>query len=225
MHARQLLFASIAMLGASVAHAQDRGGQSWGQPAVTWSGIYVGLQTGFAAQKATTNTVHPAFTASNGVTSSEMILGAHAGVNGQLGMIVFGGEADFERTGTAKSFRTAIAAGQYTGAVNAPWVATIRGRAGVSVDRFLVYATAGMAITEASYRGAATGLFNNSMSSYFAGMAMGAGVEYAITNNITARAEYRYIDFARKNFSFSGVDASKVDMSISALRLGASLKF
>lgn len=226
MRARYKVFASLIALVPAVAQAQDgRIGQAWNQPAVTWSGMYVGLQTGLASQKAITSTKHPNFSASSSLSSSEMILGAHAGVNGQIGMFVFGGEADFERTGTAKSFRTAIAAGQYTGSVTAPWVATLRGRAGIAVDRFLVYATAGMAITEASYRGAATGMFTNSISSYFAGMAMGAGVEYAITNNITARAEYRYIDFARKNFSFSGIDTSKVDMSISALRLGASLKF
>lgn len=226
MKAMRSVAAGLGVLAlAGVAQAQDRVGQAWSAPAVTWSGIYVGLQTGFAAQKASTSTTHPTFSSRNTLSSSELILGAHAGVNGQIGMFVFGGEADFERTGTAKSFRTAIAAGQYTGSVTAPWVVTLRGRAGLAVDRFLIYATAGMAVTEASYRGAATGLFSNTMSSYFSGMVMGAGVEYAITNNITARAEYRYTDFARKNFSFSGLDASKVDLSISALRLGASLKF
>ena len=219
---------ALAALAAPVAAAQDlagRGGQAWNQPAVTWSGIYVGLQTGFAAQKTASSTVHPSFTAASTNSSSEMILGLHAGANGQIGMFVFGGEADFERSGSAKAFRSAIAGGQYLGSVSSPWVATLRGRAGLAIDRFLVYGTAGMAVTEASYKGAATGLFSNTISSYFAGMVMGAGVEYAITNNILARVEYRYTDFAKKNFSFSGVDASNVDVSISALRVGASLKF
>ncbi|MGL5735617.1 MAG: outer membrane protein, partial [Beijerinckiaceae bacterium] len=136
--------AFLAVQGVALAQQAGLGNSGWGASNVRWSGIYAGLQTGFASQKSITSTLHPGFFATNTSSSSELILGAHAGANGQIGMIVFGLEGDFERTGTAKSFRTAIAAGQYTGSVSAPWVVTMRGRAGVSFDRFLVYGTAGM---------------------------------------------------------------------------------
>ncbi len=222
MRAPLILTSIILVSSAAAASAQNLGPMSSGP--MVWSGPYAGVQLGMAGATVSQSTNHPTFSTSNSAKETNFILGAHAGVNGQIGHFVFGGEIDVERTGTSRSFRTTVATGNFSGEVKAPWISTLRLRAGLGVDRFLIYGTAGMAVTQASAQAAAAA-FSNNVSNYFAGMAVGAGVEYAFTNHITARVEYRHINFAQKTFSFSGADTSKVDLSVNALRIGASLKF
>ena len=70
---------------------------------------------------------------------------------------------------------------------------SVRGRLGYAVDRFLVFGTGGWAwgnpLTSYALTGAAP-FVNNSGSS--TGWTAGLGVEYAFTNNISGRLEYRY---------------------------------
>ncbi len=49
------------------------------------------------------------------------------------------------------------------------------------------------------------------------GWAAGAGVDYAATDNVIVRLEYRYTDYGHKDFSVEL-------MAISALRLATSLR-
>ena len=52
----------------------------------------------------------------------------------------------------------------------------------------------------------------------------GGGVEQAVTNNITARLEYRYVDLGDENFSTALVSESS-DVTVQSLRAGVSWKF
>ena len=60
------------------------------------------------------------------------------------------------------------------------------------------------------------------------GWTLGAGVEYALSNNWTARAEYRYTDFGTKTdtlaLTYPGFHA-KNHYTDQAVRLGLSYKF
>ena len=75
---------------------------------------------------------------------------------------------------------------------------SVRGRLGVAFDRVLVYGTGGVAFGDLrnNYINLATGGFD-SFSHTRVGYTVGGGVEYAFTNNISARVEYRYTDFGR----------------------------
>ena len=100
---------------------------------------------------------------------------------------------------------------------------TIRGRVGLAFDRMMIYATGGLAWAEydndgargGSFRngsdvqanffvgpGAATagagvnGSFNNRRDFDDWGYAVGGGIEYAFTNNISAKIEGLYVDFS-----------------------------
>jgi outer membrane immunogenic protein len=85
------------------------------------------------------------------------------------------------------------------------WFATARARVGAAFDRVLVYGTGGLAVINvtddlsATGFGATAGLV--SLSDTAIGFAAGAGVEYAITNNVLAKFEYLYM---QANASASG---------------------
>ncbi|NGX98035.1 MAG: porin family protein, partial [Candidatus Afipia apatlaquensis] len=84
---------------------------------------------------------------------------------------------------------------------NVNWLASIRGRLGWVWDRWLVYGTGGGAFAGIDYRTDYTGFaVNNPItdSRTLSGWVAGGGVEYAVANNWTVRAEYLYYDLGNE---------------------------
>jgi opacity protein-like surface antigen/outer membrane receptor protein involved in Fe transport len=161
-----------------------------------WSGFYLGLNAGGAFG---TDSV----TASGGGGSASVkepgfIGGAQVGANYQTGPVVWGFEADYDASTQNKS----LPAGVLTGSTSqTPWLATLRGRVGMAFDRTLVYGTAGGAAGE--LRSIATiPAGTTSTTVTYGSWIAGAGIEYGITNNLSTRIEYLYLD---KNNIATGV--------------------
>ena len=74
---------------------------------------------------------------------------------------------------------------------------SVRGRLGIAFDRTLIYATGGVAFADykTQYFAIIPGFGNEEFSKTQVGWTVGAGLEYAIANNWSLRAEYRYTDF------------------------------
>jgi outer membrane immunogenic protein len=101
--------------------------------------------------------------------------------------------------------------------VNHDWFASIRGRLGYAVmDRLLVYATGGLALTNIKFSRqlnwsyldgcppAADGLSQchaGEVDNTLTGWTLGGGVEFALTNNWTVKAEYLHAEFGRTDFT------------------------
>jgi outer membrane immunogenic protein len=123
------------------------------------------------------------------------VAGGQVGFNYQIDAFVLGMEGDFDWSGVSSTAVAGCGVGcTVTGKSNVPWIATIRGRAGVALDRVLLYGTGGAAFTDLSQNITATGfgtLFN--ASSTEVGWTIGAGVEAAIAQNWTVKAEYLYV--------------------------------
>jgi outer membrane immunogenic protein len=82
-----------------------------------------------------------------------------------------------------------------------PWFATLRGRVGMAFDRTLVYGTAGGAAGELrSIANIPAGTTSTTVT--YGTWIVGAGIEYGITDNLSARVEYLYLD---KNNIATGV--------------------
>ena len=97
-----------------------------------WTGGYVGANVGYRWLSAdASNGIDP----SSSPDSSSVAGGLQAGYNWQMNQFVFGVETDF---GYGSSSKTEGAFG-----VKQTWEGTTRARAGVAVDRVLVYGTAG----------------------------------------------------------------------------------
>jgi len=88
--------------------------------------------------------------------------------------------------------------------VEMSWLATVRGRVGYAVDRWLIYATGGLALTDGRYRNydfcddiqaqCGSGLMD-ARGETTTGWTVGAGLEMAFTDNWTAKAEYLFMRF------------------------------
>ena len=161
---------------------------------------------------------------------SGFIGGAHAGYNVQFGTFVLGieGDVDFSGADGDNDFR---AEGDVTTvgslSLDVSWQASLRARAGVAMDRFLIYGTGGVAFADADleFQGTQDGdAFDFSDSQSFVGWTIGLGAEYAFTDNLLGRLEVRYTDFGDEDFDLDGTSVN-VDWSQTAVMAGISYKF
>jgi outer membrane immunogenic protein len=186
---------SAAVLG-SVAFAADlpdtKGAPLYAPqpPVFSWTGAYVGGQVGYAWGTTTTNSFVTGTNVSLGGPShddSGVVGGGHVGYNYQINQFILGVEGDvngadytgdgLDGLGVSLSHRTAVDG-------------SMRGRAGIVFDRLLVYGTGGVAFASIQN---VVGLDTQTVGRV--GWTAGGGAEYAIDNNWSVRAEYRYTDY------------------------------
>jgi outer membrane immunogenic protein len=158
--------------------------------AYNWSGLYIGANAGwgFANASATATFLGASATASESLNG--FVGGGQVGLNYQFGVAVIGVEADFD--GSTQSLTTT--SGFITATDQIPWLATVRGRVGAAFDRVLVYATGGFGYGEFKSTVTAAGFGSASDSQSHAAWTAGAGIEVGITNNLSGRIEYLYLD-------------------------------
>jgi len=149
-----------------------------------WSGPYIGVQLGYGAGEAYFD-VGPGH---EGVDLDGFVAGAYAGWNFQNGNFVYGLETDFNYSNVKQS--------GLGGEGGFDWYGSTRARVGLTVDRFLPFATAGVAYSKVYIKEAG----DPKESRTYVGWTAGAGLEYAFTDNLIGRAEYRYYDFGSKNW-------------------------
>ena len=162
-------------------------------PAFTWTGFYVGLNAGYGWRNTKdvgfVNTVTSATTIFSNGDNGGFVGGGQLGYNWQSGALVFGVEtdiqyADFGGNRNFGVFGTYSNDGNYFG--------TVRGRLGYAMDRTLFYVTGGLA-----YGDVGDSLFGG--NSTRVGYTLGGGIEYAFTNNWTAKLEGLYVNIDRGN--------------------------
>jgi outer membrane immunogenic protein len=106
--------------------------------------------------------------------------------------------------------------------------ASVRGHLGLAFDRFLVFGTGGWAwgnpLTSYALVGAAP-FFNNGGSS--TGWTAGLGVDYAFTDSVVGRIEYRYTSLEASGFVSTATNTAGASdhLPISDLRAGVAYKF
>src|SRR5690606_19687493 len=98
----------------------------------------------------------------------------------------------------------------------------VRARIGYAMDRWLPYASGGIAFADVSQRliGA-----DENFNTHYTGWTAGVGTEYAFTNNMIFRAEYRYTDFGTKAFDNKFGPPVHIDLKANSFRLGFAYKF
>lgn len=173
-------------------------------PAFAWTGFYAGVHAGYGFGSYS-GTATPGFASPRGFVG-----GGQVGYNHQIGQFVAGLETDLSYSGIRDKAAN-------VGKERVGYIGTVRGRLGYAVDRFLPYVTGGFA-----YGG--TELFTGAgrASQVQTGWTLGAGVEYAITNNLTARVEGLYVDLSDKRV-YGG--ANKTGTEVGIVRAGINAKF
>ncbi len=201
-------------------------------PVFTWTGFYVGAQVGYGWNANENDIVLPTgFVVQSGDFGDEgdgFLAGVHAGYNVQLGSFVVGVEGDVEGVfGDDDDDLVIVGPGggvftDYGFAGNAlDWQGSIRARAGFAFDRALIYATGGFAFAGVSDGFGIVGDDDDTLT----GWTLGAGLEYAFTNNLTTRLEYRYTNFDGGDNIFDNVALGSNDIEFHTVRAGISYKF
>jgi outer membrane immunogenic protein len=210
--------------------------------AYNWTGFYAGLNAGYgwgsgSAKLQTSGTATTLFTdvissgsipASMSFNRSGFTGGGQIGYNYQISSIVLGVEADFDGAHVrgSSSVPTDVAAlgpAVISAGSTLNWLATARARLGFTpVDRWLVYATGGLAYGADQHRYLASQpLFDNSFASsrmaVSAGWTLGAGLEWAFADNWSVKVEYLHCNLG------SSVDATTPSAKIAPFFVGGKL--
>ncbi len=201
-------------------------------PVYNWSGVYIGINGGYAFGNSNWNST-TGFTPGTGdfnVTGG--LVGGTIGINFQSGSIVYGVEGDGDWTDIQGSTSNgACAVGGSTCQTANDWLTTFRGRVGYAFDRVLVYGTAGGAAGDVKATVTTPGFPTLSTDSTEFGWTAGAGVEVAITENITAKAEYLFVDLSNGALNCSAAACGGTAVSVpvqfdaSIVRAGLNFKF
>ncbi len=190
-----------------------------------WTGTYGGVQLGYgwADTEADTNSPNNA-PETHDYDSDGFIGGLHAGYNLQRQRLVYGIEADIDFTDLDAT--GAGSRGNNLHQTEIYWTGSLRARVGLAADRTLFYMTGGWAFGEVdtTLSSADDGAILASNSEVRHGWTLGAGVERAFSNNMTARLEYRYTDLGSDDFD-NGVTVDSNDVTIQSIRAGLSYKF
>jgi outer membrane immunogenic protein len=158
-------------------------------PIYSWSGFYLGINGGGGFGRSTWDQTG-AFNVSGGLVGGTM------GYNWQVGQAVLGLEGDIDWSGIKGTTNNLCAVGCTT---STDWLGTARGRLGYAFDRFLPYITGGLAVGD--IRASAPGFAGVTKTN--AGWTIGAGFEFAIAGNWTAKAEYLHVDLGNFNCGLS----------------------
>ncbi len=209
-------------------------------PAYDWSGFYIGVFGGGGyGNHNLNNSLGPAGFAdfTYNYDSSGAVGGGEVGYQVQSGSYVVGFEADGMWSGIKGSdrFRSFDAFGNASNdATSLSWAGTVRARGGIALDRLMLFFTGGWAYGDLQHTNTdsvpALGIdtFNNHRS----GLTAGAGIAYAITNNVIGKFEYRYYDFGSftrgataTGFTPNGQLPYTIASTYSVITLGLDYKF
>lgn len=201
-------------------------------PAFSWTGLYLGGQVGYSwgdADSSLSLLGLPDYATSSG-SPSGVFGGGFIGYNYQFASnLVIGIEADVNGGSLSATDSVAVFGVPVFGATathELEWFGSVRARVGYAFDRFLPFLTAGYGFGSATTTYAASGV-RISPSETVSGWTVGGGLEYAVTDNILARIEYRYTDYGDLSSSVPYYGNLTVNHSYttSDLRLGLSYKF
>ena len=232
------IVAAAALLTISLsAHAADLPMAPSYQPATApvvvqqvynWTGIYLGLNGGYTFGQSTPMSLYSdSFTAFD-YDASGFLGGLTAGAQIQSGHTVIGLEADIDWAnitgsgrGTILNNSVLVGTASLSSTVNS--ISTLRTRIGYADNNWLYFLTGGIAVTnEESTLTGATFVCGSggvtppctSPTDLHLGLAAGAGVEYGITENLSAKAEYIWVGAGAGN-----------TLKENMLRVGANWRF
>lgn len=196
----------------------------------SWTGLYAGLNAGAVFGH---GDYEDAF-GKKDLSSGGYLLGGQFGYNHQFGHMLLGLEAD-------------VAAADASGGRECPGgggggipfffncgsglnnLAILGGRAGLVFDRTLLYAKAGLAIGEAKadnrLNGGLINLNANSDAKTMTGWALGAGMEFALTDRWSAKAEYMHYDLGSAVFDVFFPFPADIHVTGDTVRVGLNYHF
>ena len=187
---------------------------------VSWTGCYAGLYAGGGWMGATNSGT---FYGGGGVAGGQL------GCNLQAGAIVWGIEGEAAWSSLTDPFHFDAAAGVSNTNTSNRWSADVAARAGIAVDRALVYGKAGLAAGGFDFSHQDSSPDSQHGSATLAGLLFGGGIEYALTQNWSVKLEYDHVDYFGRNVGFTdpftGPFVHSEGATANVLKLGANYRF
>ena len=182
-------------------------------PPYSWTGFYVGINGGGGFGTSNWDS-----TGSRNISGG--LVGGTVGYNYQFGQGVVGLEGDIDWADINGTTNTFCPLGCKT---SDHWLSTVRGRLGYAADRFMPFVTGGAAFGD--IRASTPGFAGANTTN--AGWTVGAGLEFAIAGNWTAKAEYLYVDLGKFNCGIScgALVTDNVSFTTNIVRAGVNYRF
>jgi outer membrane immunogenic protein len=210
------------------------------QSVYNWTGFYLGANAGGGFANADHVDVD-GFNTTGGINKFQEPFGTGgftAGYNWQLGHAVLGIEGDYNFANVDVS-QSANFDGVTT-RFQMDQFATVRARAGIALDQALIYATAGVAFghfhNTTTFSDDGLPVAQADESKWKTGLAVGAGVEYALTHNWSLKGEYMLMQFGNSLVQINDVPGGgsscgnvscrmNYSNSVQLARIGLNYKF
>jgi outer membrane immunogenic protein len=177
-------------------------------PAWYWTGFYVGGTFGGVWARSTVGNdpasafggyFNPFYFSDFTTNGAGVIGGAEAGYNWQVANWVLGLEVDFSGSSLNHTVASPYPFLTDTFQTRLNWLSTVRGRIGYASNGWLVYGTGGAAFASLKDSYYSTPLASVAAPrSTVAGWTVGGGVEYALTDHWTVKAEYLHVGFENR---------------------------
>jgi outer membrane immunogenic protein len=185
-------------------------------PAFSWTGFHIGVSGGYGF-----NADDPGYSFINvppqiisllpksaSLDADGALVGGAVGFDKQFGQFVLGVEGDMSWTdfgGDATHIRPSIPSIQlpslkFETDYHMDWLSTVRGRAGITFDQWMLYGTGGLALANVSLKSSVTlaapanGELVGSDDKTKTGWTAGGGAAFALTDHISLKAEGLYYD-------------------------------
>lgn len=175
-------------------------------PVNTWEGGYIGGYLGGAVNTSKSDD-------SDGTGRKNSVkLGGYSGWNFQNDNIVYGVEGDAGYN-TVKEKEDGVS-------VKGGFEGSLRARLGYDMGAVMPYITAGVAGAQFSGK-----TDTDSVKQFRVGWTAGVGAETMLTEKVSARLEYRFADFGKKDVRLGGEDTSGLKFQSHDIRIGVGYKF
>lgn len=237
MNTKALLLASTAFFvgvaGANAADAivyQEPAPIVQAAPVFSWTGAYIGGQVGYGWGRSTFSDEVDTLR----VKPDGFLGGLYAGYNFDMGNnFVLGVDGDVTYNDLEAGYSETDPDFDITANVNSKlrWSGAVRARMGVAMDRWMPYIAGGVAFGSVKNSASISDGMESigvSQSKTLTGWTAGAGVDYAATDNVIVRLEYRYTDYGHKDFRVGNEDFSfeaRNKFKTHDIRLGVAYKF
>lgn len=200
-----------------------------------WSGLYGGVYVGMAKASADwtgedTDVVAPNDDIDSTVSASGTDFGGFVGMNWQNENLVLGLEASYGIADASESDRLDGAEGLDL-TTDTENLGSVRARLGFAMGEGLVYLTGGLAFAKSTQTWDDDGSvvdYNPIDVETNSGWVAGAGVEFALTETISVRAEGLYYDLGSGSDAVTEPpesDSFEVDQTITSARIGVAYHF
>lgn len=215
MHFKSLALASVVLLPVAVpafaadairAQPMEPVPVVVATPQTNWEGGYTGIYLGGSANRFKNDSDI------GSLKNNNVKVGAYAGWNFQNDNFVYGIEGDAGYN-NAKAKKDDLS-------VRSGFDGSLRARFGYDMGVVMPYVTAGIAGTQVRYSNGV-----DSDKRFRVGWTAGVGAETMLTQNVTARLEYRFSDFGKKNITTGSLDLPSAKLQSHDIRIGVGYKF